>query len=157
MQALNNDEKRKDFLIVVFGKDGCPHCDTLYENVVSVLDSNQKEDFSLDFQNLSKRQGLVAFAKSETINGQRIPALQIMKLDKNDNSYKKIIDSRKEEFLVDENKYFYSYLCQDGASGRLNIHLAEDGATFQNQGFFMAKGFFGNHIVIRRIPLRYCH
>jgi thiol-disulfide isomerase/thioredoxin len=107
MQAIKKMEINKNFLIVIFGKDECPHCDALYENVVNILDENSKEDFSLDFQNLSRREGLVAFAKAETVNGQRIPALQILKFDKNDKSYKKIVDSRKEEYLTDENKYFY--------------------------------------------------
>ncbi|MCK5849089.1 MAG: hypothetical protein KAH01_07845 [Caldisericia bacterium] len=100
-------ENNKKFLIVIFGKDRCPHCDILHKNVMNILDETQNEDFSLDFQNLSRREGLVAFAKAETINGQRIPALQIMKFNKDEDSYKKIVDTRKEGFVEEKSEFFY--------------------------------------------------
>jgi len=85
--------EKKTFMMVVYGKDNCPHCKELQKIVTGVLENNTL--FFADFQNLSTKEGLVAYAKAETINGQRIPALQIMKWNQKTDCYEKMIDPRK--------------------------------------------------------------
>jgi glutaredoxin len=86
--------EKKEFMIVVYGKDNCPHCKELQKTVTEVLQHSEPIFFA-DYQNLSKMEGLVVYAKAETINGQRIPALQIMKWNRKTDCYEKIIDPRK--------------------------------------------------------------
>ncbi|MDD4028196.1 MAG: hypothetical protein PHI40_03405 [Caldisericia bacterium] len=86
--------KKKTFMIVVYGKDNCPHCKELQRTLAQVLQESDPLFFT-DIQNLSKIEGLVAYAKAETINGQRIPALQIMKWDNETSCYQKMVDPRK--------------------------------------------------------------
>lgn len=89
----------KPYLIVIYGKDGCDKCALLKDEVsVMLKEDSLKEDFDLDYQNLSTVEGMAAYAISETVNGQRIPALQIMKYDKERKSYVKIPDLRAETF-----------------------------------------------------------
>ncbi len=87
----------KPYLIVIYGKDGCDMCAHLKDEVSVMLDDEKlKDDFDLDYQNLSTVEGMTAYALSETVNGQRIPALQIMKYNREKKSYVKIPDRRQE-------------------------------------------------------------
>ena len=87
----------KPYLIVLYGKNDCELCVRLREEVELVLvDETLRRDFDLDYQNLSTAEGMAAYAKSETVNGQRIPALQIMKYDIAEGAYRKIPDTRPE-------------------------------------------------------------
>lgn len=89
----------KPYLIVLYGKNDCALCARLREEVEMVLkDEAFRRDFDLDYQNLSTAEGMVAYAKSETVNGQRIPALQIMKFNHADGAYRKIPDTRLERY-----------------------------------------------------------
>ena len=81
------EEIMKKYLVVVYGKDGCPHCVELQKKVKEVM-VDYTDLFSVDVQNLSTINGLIAYAKAETVNGQRIPALQIFKYDKTEKLYK---------------------------------------------------------------------
>lgn len=85
--------KPTKYMIVIYGKDNCPHCKELHKIVDEILHTKPLGFFA-DVQNLSTRQGLVAYAKAETINGQRIPALQIMKWNDASKKYEKIHDQR---------------------------------------------------------------
>ena len=76
------------------------------QKIRKIVEKNSSE-FGIDIQNLSRIEGLIAFSKSETINGQRIPAIQILEFDEKDNTYKKIKDPRREKFLKEENKLFF--------------------------------------------------
>jgi hypothetical protein len=79
------------FLIVIYGKDGCDKCVRLKNNVSSILEENNGlNNFDMDYQNLSTIEGMQAYALAETVNGQRIPALQIMKYSEEKKSYVKI-------------------------------------------------------------------
>lgn len=87
----------KPYLIVLYGKNDCALCARLREEVEMVLkDEAFRRDFDLDYQNLSTAEGMVAYAKSETVNGQRIPAIQIMKFNHAGGAYRKIPDTRPE-------------------------------------------------------------
>jgi glutaredoxin len=81
------------YMLVIYGKDNCPHCKELQKTIWEILHAEHK-DFFADVQSLSTRKGLVAYAKAETINGQRIPALQIMKWNETTKNYEKIHDQR---------------------------------------------------------------
>lgn len=81
----------KKYLIVIYGKDGCEKCVRLKNEVSLILgEDNSLNDFDMDYQNLSTIEGMQAYALSETVNGQRIPALQIMKYSEEKKSYVKI-------------------------------------------------------------------
>ncbi len=98
----------KPYLIVLYGKNDCAFCARLRKEVELVLgDEALGRYFDLDYQNLSTAEGMAAYAKSETINGQRIPALQVMKYDNADGAYRKIPDTRPER--------------HDGATGELVV------------------------------------
>ena len=89
----------KPYLLVVYGKDGCVKCAQLKKEVSALLADNELgRDFGMDYQNLSTVDGMIAYAASETVNGQRIPALQVFKYDTNDESYIKMPDMRTEAF-----------------------------------------------------------
>ena len=89
--------KEKPYLIVIYGKDGCELCARLKDQVKDMLqDDTLKSDFGMDYQNLSTAEGMAAYALSETVNGQRIPALQIMKYSEDRGCYEKMPDARPE-------------------------------------------------------------
>ena len=89
----------KPFLFVIYGKDNCSKCAKLKQEVGMLLnDETMSADFDMDYQNLSTASGMAAYAMSETVNGQRIPALQIMKYDNAKKSYVKIPDPREESY-----------------------------------------------------------
>jgi len=91
--------KIQPYLIVVYGKNDCPLCARLKKNVLDLLETKQLQDeFAFDYQNLSTPEGMMAYAIAETVNGQRIPALQILKYDDAQQAYTKIIDPRAEQF-----------------------------------------------------------
>jgi len=48
--------------------------------------------FDADYQNLSTARGMAAYAIAETVNGQRLPAVQIMKYDTERKAYVKMRD-----------------------------------------------------------------
>lgn len=92
---MNTTEK--PYLIVVYGKNGCDRCALLKDEVNRMLAEEKLSDrFGFDYQNLSTIDGMTAYAVSETINGQRIPALQIMRYDAEKQNYVKIPDTRPE-------------------------------------------------------------
>lgn len=98
---------KKPYLIVIYGKDGCPLCAKLKHEVNEMLSQGDYSgDFDMHYQNLSTIEGMVAYAKSETINGQRIPALQIMKYDGIKKAYSKITDPRPERFDEETGELF---------------------------------------------------
>jgi hypothetical protein len=97
------EESNKPYLLVIFGKDECPRCARLERDVREVLEEDRLTGaINLDYQNLSTVEGMVAYAKAETVNGQRIPALQLLRYDTEENAYSKIPDKRDECF--DEKK-----------------------------------------------------
>ena len=86
--------EKKKWMIVLYGKDHCPHCKELQKKVVEIL-KKMPTNFFAEVQNLSTREGLVAYAKAETINGQRIPALQICRWNPETKFYEKVFDPRQ--------------------------------------------------------------
>ncbi|MBN2419340.1 MAG: hypothetical protein JXL81_08145 [Deltaproteobacteria bacterium] len=79
------------YLVVIYGKNGCEKCVRLKREVSHILEEdNSFNDFDMDYQNLSTIEGMQTYALSETVNGQRIPALQIMKYSEEKESYVKI-------------------------------------------------------------------
>jgi hypothetical protein len=85
------EHARKPYIVVIYGKDGCEMCARLKSEVSTMLQNeNLENEFDLDYQNLSTIEGMIAFASAETINGQRIPALQVMKYSQEKGTYLKI-------------------------------------------------------------------
>ena len=97
----------KPYLLVIYGKDGCVKCARLKKEISALLAENEaSQDFGLDYQNLSTVDGMIAYAASETVNGQRIPALQVFKYDTIKESYIKMPDMRSEAFNAQTQSLF---------------------------------------------------
>jgi hypothetical protein len=103
--------ENKPYLIVIYGKDGCEKCARLKLEVNSMLeDGTLAPEFGMDYQNLSTANGMAAYALAETVNGQRIPALQIMKYSGEKNLYAKIPDPRPEKLRNKKDFFVPVYL-----------------------------------------------
>lgn len=117
------------YLIVIYGKQGCDMCALLRDEVSLMLDQEDIEgEFELDYQDLSTVEGMMAYARSETVNGQRIPALQVMKYDHGTSAYVKIRDSRTEKYNEETGELHvpvYLQLQTDYSSSRPAIEGAE--------------------------------
>ncbi|MCL2026090.1 MAG: hypothetical protein FWG92_04715 [Leptospirales bacterium] len=88
------ETKNKPYLIVIYGKDACDKCVALRQDVALVLEDKALSAwFDADYQNLSTAKGMAAYALAETVNGQRLPAVQIMEYNTERKTYVKIHDS----------------------------------------------------------------
>lgn len=102
----------KKYLAVIYGKKGCPLCVKLKAKVYDlVTDDKYKDHFGMIYHDLSTVEGLMEYAKSETVNGQRIPALQIFE-QKDDGSYVKKRDTRPESYDEKVKKLFVPVFLQ---------------------------------------------
>ena len=124
-----NSSNTSPYLIVIYGKQGCDMCARLRDQVSLMLDEENLEgEFDLDYQDLSTTEGMMAYARSETVNGQRIPALQVMKYDNSRNAYIKIRDSRPETYNEETGQLYvpvYLQLQTDYSSSSPAIEKAE--------------------------------
>ncbi len=127
---MKESGKMSEFLVVVYGKDGCPRCDKLKRDVQEVLsESDHGHRFAMNYENLSTIQGMRAYALAETVNGQRIPALQVMKYSAAREAYEKIPQVGKimgKEGTSCKNQPFYlqletDYSAHDPSIGRNEI------------------------------------
>lgn len=94
-----------------------------------LADENISRDFDMDYQNLSTVSGMAAYAMSETVNGQRIPALQIMKYNKEKKTYEKLADPRKETPDKDGQLFVPVYLQAQTNYGRENEEISGNEIT----------------------------
>ncbi len=67
----------KKFQVLVFGKNGCDKCKILNQRLDGLLEKDEWQDFEKVYCSLDTEEGLVAFAQTECINPQRIPALAL--------------------------------------------------------------------------------
>ena len=96
----------KKYLAVIYGKKGCPLCVKLKANVYDIItEEKYKDKIGMVYHDLSTSEGLIEYAKSETINGQRIPAMQIFEKSY-DGSYVKKRDTRPEFYNEETGKLF---------------------------------------------------
>jgi len=91
----------KKYRIELFGKKNCEKCSALKKRIRSMLEKTgaYRKEIAYHYHDLGTLDGLVAFAKAETVNGQRIPALQITKYDPEKKEYRKIPDPRRETVI----------------------------------------------------------
>ena len=92
--TMNKHEDK--YVIAVYGKKGCDKCVSLLNRLKKIVAQAKYEDLEIQYYDLSTIEGLVAMAKGETINGQRLPSLQVLK--QTDKGLVKLRDPRKEEF-----------------------------------------------------------
>ncbi len=98
----------KKYLMVIYGKNGCEKCVKLKNDVSMILEQDSSaEDFDMDYQNLSTVEGMQAYALAETVNGQRLPALQVMKYSEEKDSYVKIPYPSTADYTGGEIKPYY--------------------------------------------------
>ncbi|MCL2026244.1 MAG: hypothetical protein FWG92_05505 [Leptospirales bacterium] len=88
------ETKNKPYLVVIYGKDACDKCAALRQDVALVLEDRALSAlFDADYQNLSTAKGMAAYALAETVNGQRLPTVQIMEYNTEKKAYVKMPDS----------------------------------------------------------------
>ena len=68
----------KVYRIAVFGKPGCPKCQTLNKRIDKLLAKDEWSAFEKKYYDVETIDGLVAFSESECVNPQRIPAMLVM-------------------------------------------------------------------------------
>jgi len=78
---------QKNFQIRVFGKAGCDKCHTLNQRLDKILAKEEWSDFEKCYFDVETVEGLMAFAETECINPQRIPAMLITRWDENEGEY----------------------------------------------------------------------
>ena len=95
--------KFKKFQIEMFGKDNCDKCKSLKNRIDKILEKEQlfEKNFSIAYHNISTIEGLISFAKAQTVNGQRIPTIQISKYNAQTQKYEIIDDNRPESYIED--------------------------------------------------------
>jgi len=76
-----------NYRIQVFGKPGCDKCSVLNQRLEKLLAEEQWRDFEKEYCSLDTEEGLVAFAESECVNPQRVPALIVKRLNAGTGEY----------------------------------------------------------------------
>ena len=67
----------KQFVVKVFGKDGCDKCKVLNRRLDTLLAQKEWADFEKQYCDVETEDGLVDFCNVECINPQRIPAMVV--------------------------------------------------------------------------------
>ena len=116
----------KKYLMVIYGKNGCEKCVKLKNDVSMLLEQGSAaDDFDMDYQNLSTIEGMQAYALAETVNGQRLPALQVMKYSEERNSYVKIPYPSTAGYTGTEIKPYYLQIETDYSGDNRLINTGE--------------------------------
>jgi hypothetical protein len=84
---LEGRQMPSNYKIQVFGKPGCDKCAVLNQRLDKLLAEEQWRDFEKEYCSLDTEDGLVAFAESECINPNRIPALIVKRLNSGTGEY----------------------------------------------------------------------
>ena len=101
----------KPYQIQVFGKAGCEKCAILNQRLDKLLDSDFGETFEKAYFDVETEVGVVAFASSECLNPQRIPALLLARYDEDAKRYVPVANPRPgESDAVYKNTKLYQYL-----------------------------------------------
>jgi hypothetical protein len=102
------------FQIQVFGKEGCDKCTVLNRRIDSTLQKDKWKDFEKLYLDVETEDGIVAFARAECINPQRIPAFLVTRYNVSSGHYEPIPYNGHEELDSPTRKTrLYSYLgCQ---------------------------------------------
>ena len=77
----------KSYKIKVFGKPGCAKCKTLNQRLDKILANEKWAGFEKEYCDVETVDGLVAFATSECINPQRIPAMIVTQREEETGHY----------------------------------------------------------------------
>jgi hypothetical protein len=75
------------YKIQVFGKPGCDKCAVLNQRLDKLLQDEQWKDFEKEYCSLDTEEGLVAFAESECVNPQRVPAFVVRRFNAESGEY----------------------------------------------------------------------
>lgn len=102
------------FQIQVFGKKGCDKCTVLNRRIEKTLEKDTWKNFEKVYMDVETEDGIVAFAKAECINPQRIPAFIVTRYNVSSGKYEPIPYNCHEELDGKTRKTrLYSYLgCQ---------------------------------------------
>jgi len=101
----------KDFHVLVFGKTGCDKCKMLNRRLDALLSHNEWQDFEKIYFDLETEDGLVAFCQAECVNPSRIPAMLVMKHDREAGKYGRLLNPRPGQWDdVCKKSKLYTYL-----------------------------------------------
>ncbi len=101
----------KPYQVQVFGKAGCEKCAVLNQRIDKLLDAEFQATFEKVYFDVETEPGIVAFAASECLNPQRIPALLIARYDEVGKRYVPVPNPRPgESDAVYKNTKLYQYL-----------------------------------------------
>jgi len=70
-----------DFIVKVFGKEGCDKCKVLNRRIDNLLGKKEWAGFAKAYFDVETEEGLVDFCNVECINPQRIPAMVVARID----------------------------------------------------------------------------
>ena len=110
------------FQIQVFGKPGCDKCTVLNSRIDKVMKKDKWKDFEKVYMDVETEDGIVAFAKAECINPQRIPAFVVSRYNVSTNTYDPIpYHCHEEQDVATRRTRLFSYLgCQTDYSSDNN-------------------------------------
>ncbi len=75
------------FRVDVFGKQGCEKCGVLNQRLDKLLEKAEWAAFEKHYWDVETEPGIVAFAETEALNPQRIPAMLVMRLNEESGDY----------------------------------------------------------------------
>ncbi len=69
------------YIIRIFGKEGCGKCRVLNQRVEKLLAANTFPNIEKEYCDLGTSEGLIEFCRAECLNPQRLPALMVLRND----------------------------------------------------------------------------
>lgn len=66
-----------NFVVHVFGKQGCTKCDALKKRLARIMEDEAYANFSMEYHDVSTESGIVEFCKAGCLNPNRIPAMLV--------------------------------------------------------------------------------
>jgi hypothetical protein len=91
---MPTETETSPYVITVFGKEGCDKCKALKGRLGRVLQDKRFSQFRMQYHDVMTIDGKVAFANAETVNGQRIPTMQVLKWNEKEQRYERMNDPR---------------------------------------------------------------
>ena len=117
------------YQIQVFGKQGCDKCTILNSRIDKTLKKDKWKDFAKVYLDVETADGIVAFARAECINPQRIPAFVVTRYNVAKETYEPIpYHCHEEQDAATRKTRLFSYLgCQtdysEANNGTINPKL----------------------------------
>lgn len=100
----------KEFIIVVYGKQGCDKCGILKDRIKKLLDSKPEfQDFELRYVDIESEEGMTTFCELECLNTSDIPAFVICKFRPEIGRYEPLERQELPEDIYENDSKVFSY------------------------------------------------